>query len=167
MPKGKPTPIARPKPPTWINKLSPHDFPWCYRNFYSYLCRFPSRECCLYNYRLADRFGVSDRQIQRWLTWLIRHALVARSLRFVKPPHRHPSSLYTKRRIIVEHYPTVEAWLISLTKYHLASTARKHRLVSSQKTDFSNLTPAQETARKDELKRQLFALKQGVKHVTL
>lgn len=158
MPKGKPTPIRNPLPPRWVNKLTPHQFPWCYRNFYNYLCRFPSRECCLYNYRLADRFGVSTRQIKRWLAWLVAHALVGRSLRFVDPPHRHASYLYTKRRIIVNHYPTAEAWLIALTKYALRKTARKHRLAPTQNTDWSNLTPAQQTARKDHLKRQLFAL---------
>jgi hypothetical protein len=159
MPKGTPTPISKPTPPTWIYKLSWRNFPYGPRSLYFYLCAFSSRECFLYNCMLALHFDVSISTIKRWIRWLRRHALISLSLRSDPSRPLDTHSFKTIRRIFVRHYPTPESYVTALAKHYLKMTARKHRISPTQTNAWSDLSPAQQTARKDKLIRQLFALK--------
>lgn len=159
MPKGTPTPHPHTLPPMWLHKIPRRLFPPCYRDLYAYLCKFHTCECWLYNYRLADRFGVSPRTIQLQLAWLSRHALVGISLRPDPTRPLQPKGHKTIRRIFIRHYPTAEAWLTALADHAIAVTARKHRLEPGQKTAWSDLTPAQFAARRQREIDALFALK--------
>lgn len=123
-----------PTPPKWIAQLPPKVFPRGPRALYCYLCAFKSGTCFLFNYRLAAKFYVSIRTIQRWKSWLISHRLC--HTWFLDP--KHP-------RINCHHYKSFHAWLgaMALPK----STRRIPR---------PHMTQSQKQARIRLLKRQLF-----------
>jgi hypothetical protein len=80
----------------------------------------------LYNYRLAQLFDVSTRQIQRWLHWLHAHQLI----------HTY-WYLGQYRRLVVNPYPTSHAWLASMAlprpQKHPSKSPYSHRLSPAEK----------------------------------
>jgi len=98
-PKLKPTPTQT-SPTQWLKRLSWRVFPRGPRSLYCYLRAFPTGQCWLYNYRLANTFDVTERTIQLWLRWLKRHSLV----------HVYWKNGKT-RVIVVHHFKSSYAWL--------------------------------------------------------
>jgi len=122
-----------PKPPKWIAQLPAKVFPRGPRALYCYLCAFKSGTCFLFNYRLAAKFSVSTRTIQRWKKWLIRHQLAHTWWL----DHKHP-------RINCHHYKTFRDWLCAM-----ALPKKRHKIKNPR------MSEAQKQARIREVKRQL------------
>ncbi|MDP2953956.1 MAG: hypothetical protein Q8O76_11655, partial [Chloroflexota bacterium] len=146
-------------PPKWVTKLGPRQFPLGPRRLYHYLCHFTSCECILYNYRLAEEFGVCERTMQYYLAWLRSHALIKLSLRSDPTRPLDPKGFKTIRRIYVQHYASPQAWLIARTADALAPKKRRSKPAAHEKAAWSDLTPAQFEARRLAGIKALFALK--------
>jgi len=62
--------------PEWLETIPERDFPSGPKKLYRYLLVFGNTGCWQYNCRLAERFGVTERAIQKWLAWLKRQELI-------------------------------------------------------------------------------------------
>lgn len=131
----------KPTKPRWIAQLPSTVFPRGPRAFYCWLCAFKSGTCFLFNYRLAEKFGVSVRTIRRWRTWLRDHQL----LHTWWLDKNHP-------RINCHHYRTFNAWLAAMA------------LPKKRKKAFQpRLSPAEKRARVRAFRKALFFKGGGTK----
>lgn len=99
--KTKAKPARRPA--YWTARLPSSVFPRGPRALYCYLAAFPKGACCLFNYRLASKFGVSVRTIRRWRSWLKQHQLIHTWWETPRKP-----------RIIVHRYNKFSQWLTAM-----------------------------------------------------
>lgn len=96
------TPKNRYPVPEWVKKAPKGVFPYGAREFYCYLLIFGPSGCWQYNCRLAQRFDVKKRTIQRWIDWLKAHKLI-----HIKQPYNR------RRRIYAYPYDSPLEWFAS------------------------------------------------------
>ena len=89
--------------PFWVRRMNHTVIPTSVRNFYIYLCVFGPDSCWLWNWRLAKRFGVSKRQIRRWLHWLKENNLI-----WIEKPYG------AQRKIHPRYHKNAMEWLKSI-----------------------------------------------------
>jgi len=108
--------------PFWVRRMNRTVIPTSVRNFYIYLCVFGPDSCWLWNWRLAKRFGVSKRQIRRWLHWLKANNLI-----WIEKPFG------PQRKIHPRYFGSAKNWLESIP-FHKATLATKK--TEYQRRDF-------------------------------
>jgi len=62
--------------PDWIFQVPERVLPSGPKMLYQYLCFFDRKGNWEYNYRLAKRFGVTERAIRKWIHWLKFEGLI-------------------------------------------------------------------------------------------
>lgn len=108
------TPRAKYHAPYWIKDVPNTVFPAHIKDFYGYLCAFGPDSCWLWNCRLQQKFGVSRRTIQLWLSWLRNHNLIWISKPFGPERKIHP-----------RYHGSPAKWLTSIVCSKATKTVKK------------------------------------------
>jgi len=81
--------------------------------FYAYLFGFGPDTCWEWNWRLAERFGVTERTIQRWLSKLKDNGFI-----WIQKPYGKDRKLHARP------FPSAHAWITKLAELKLKKVPR-------------------------------------------